>query len=131
MRCARWFINMGVNKESITKAQQKLEEKKKQLVQELSSFATKDPSVKGDWDTKYPRVQEGDLEDAAGEVEEYATKLHIEFSLEKQLQEVNRALERIAKGTYGMCENCAKEIPEERLLAAPESRHCTECAAKS
>ncbi|MCH7828760.1 TraR/DksA family transcriptional regulator [Patescibacteria group bacterium] len=119
-----------MNKKSITKTQQKLEEKKKQLEQELSSFATKDPNVKGDWDTKYPRVPEGDLEDAAGEVEEYSTKLHIEFSLEKQLKEVNNALERIAKGQYGMCENCSKEIPEERLLAIPESRHCTECTAK-
>ncbi|MCH8244417.1 TraR/DksA family transcriptional regulator [Patescibacteria group bacterium] len=119
-----------MNKESITKAQQKLEEKKKQLEQELSSFATKDPRIKGDWDTKYPRVQEGDLEDAANEVEEYSTKLHIEFSLEKQLKEVNSALERIAKGQYGMCENCVKEIPEERLLASPEAKLCLNCAKK-
>jgi len=120
----------GVNKDFITKAQQKLEEKKKQLEQELSSFATKDPTVKGDWDTKYPRVPGGDLEDAAGEVEEYSTKLHIEFSLEKQLQEVNAALERIGQRQYGMCENCKKEVSEERLIVAPESRHCTECTAK-
>jgi len=107
-----------------------LEEKRKQLEQELSSFATKDPTVKGDWDTKYPRVPGGDLEDAAGEVEEYSTKLHIEFSLEKQLQEVNSALDRIAKEQYGICENCKKEILGERLLAMPESRHCTKCTAK-
>jgi len=119
-----------MNKDFIIKAQQKLEEKKKQLTQELSSFATKDPAVKGDWDTKYPRVPEGDLEDAAGEVEEYSTKLHIEFSLENQLKEVSAALERIEKGTYGTCVNCAKEILEERLLALPESRYCTECATK-
>lgn len=117
-----------MNKESIAKAQQKLEEKKKQLEQELFSFATKDPEVKGDWDTKYPRVPEGDLEDAAGEVEEYSTKLHIEFSLEKQLKEVNAALERIAKGTYGTCENCKEEIAKERLLASPEARLCVKCA---
>lgn len=119
-----------MNKESIETAKQRLENTKAQLEQELSSFATKDPAVKGDWDTKYPRVPEGDLEDAAGEVEEYSTKLHIEFSLEKQLKEVDAALERIAKGQYGICENCSKEIPEERLLAMPESRHCTECVAK-
>ena len=119
-----------MNKELIAKAQQKLEEKKKQLEQELSSFATKDPTVKGDWDTKYPRVPGGDLEDAANEVEEYSTKLHIEFSLETQLKNVNNALERITKGQYGMCENCAKEIPEERLLASPEAKLCLNCAAK-
>lgn len=120
----------GVNQDFIIKAQQKLEEKKKQLEQELSSFATKDPVIKGDWDTKYPRVPGGDLEDAAGEVEEYSTKLHIEFSLEKQLEEVHAALERVGQGQYGTCENCKKEISEERLTIVPESRHCAECTVK-
>lgn len=120
----------NMDKESIEQAKEKLEEKKKQLERELSSFATKDPGAKGDWDTKYPRVPEGDLEDAAGEVEEYSTKLHIEFSLEKQLKEINNALARIAKGKYGICESCTKEIPKERLLAVPESKYCTECAEK-
>ena len=119
-----------MSKESIAKTKQALEQKKTQLEQELSSFATKDPTVKGDWDTKYPRVPQGDLEDAAGEVEEYATKLHIEFSLENQLKEINAALERIGQGQYGICENCKKEISEERLVVAPESRHCTDCAVK-
>lgn len=119
-----------MNKENIAKAQQELENKKTQLEQELSSFATKDPHLKGDWDTKYPRIPEGDIEDAANEVEEYSTKLHIEFSLETQLKNVNSALARIASGQYGTCESCSKEIPEERLVAAPESQHCTECAAK-
>ena len=50
---------------STVKAKQALEQKKTQLEQELSSFATKDTVVKGDWDTKYPRVPGGDLEDAA------------------------------------------------------------------
>jgi len=119
-----------MNQEFLKQTKQKLETKKKQLEQELSSFATKDPGVKGDWDTKYPRVPEGDIEDAAGEVEEYSTNLHIEFSLETQLKEVNAALERIAKSQYGTCENCRKEIPEQRLLAMPESQHCAECTGK-
>ncbi|MDP4007208.1 MAG: TraR/DksA C4-type zinc finger protein [bacterium] len=119
-----------MNKELLEQTKQKLEEKKKQLERELSSFASKDPDVKGDWDTKYPRVPEGDLEDAAGEVEEYSTKLHIEFSLEQQLKEVNAALERVAQGKYGTCENCEKEIAQERLAASPEARLCLDCAGK-
>ena len=119
-----------MSKESVINAQQRLEEKKKQLEGELSSFATKDPDVKGDWDTKYPRVPEGDLEDAAGEVEEYSTKLHIEFSLENQLKEIDAALDRIAKGTYGICENCKKEISQERLEVSPEAGLCLDCAEK-
>jgi RNA polymerase-binding transcription factor DksA len=119
-----------MNNESLQHIKAKLQEKKTTLEQELSGFATKDPDLKGDWDTTYPRVPGGGLEEAAGEVEEYSTKLHIEFSLETQLKEINDAIERIEKGAYGKCENCGKDIPEDRLLAMPESRYCTECSAK-
>jgi RNA polymerase-binding transcription factor DksA len=104
-----------------------LEEEKKQLESELGSFAKKDPDLKGDWDTKYPRVPEGNIEEAADEVEEYSTKLHVEFSLETKLKEVNAALDRIAKGTYGVCENCGNAIAPERLKASPEARLCSNC----
>mgnify|MGYP001051300580 CR=1 FL=1 len=119
-----------MNKEVFEQSKEKLEVKKVQLEQELSSFATKDPTLKGDWDTKYPRVPQGGLEEAAGEVEEYSTKLHIEFSLENHLKDINNALERIARGNYGVCENCNQEISEERLLASPEAKLCLDCAGK-
>lgn len=106
---------------------EELIEKKKHLEGELSSFAKKDLKLKGDWDTKMPRVHEGNLEEAADEVEEYATNLHIEFSLEKQLKDVNAALERIEKGTYGRCEKCQKDIDPERLKASPEAATCVDC----
>ena len=35
------------------------------------------------------------------------------------LSEVLQALKRIDDGTYGMCENCGKPIPEKRLEAIP------------
>ena len=104
-----------------------LQAKTENLEKELSAFATKDPNIKGDWDSKYPRVKEGNLEDAASEVEEYSTSLPIEFSLETQLQNVNSALEKIKKGAYGTCEMCKKEISEERLLAFPEAKFCASC----
>ena len=119
-----------MNKETLKQVAQKLKERKKDLERELSGFATKDPGVPGDWDTKFPRTPEGGLEEAAGEVEEYSTKLHIEFSLEQQLKEVNEALGRIAQGTYGTCENCKKEIAQERLVVSPEARLCLDCAGK-
>jgi RNA polymerase-binding transcription factor DksA len=42
--------------------------------------------------------------------------------------EVLAALERIDKGTYGICENCGKKIIEERLDLLPYARYCTPCA---
>lgn len=47
------------------------------------------------------------------------------------LREVNAALERIDAGTYGTCESCGKDIPEERLDARPVARLCMACKRRS
>ncbi|SHJ04093.1 TraR/DksA C4-type zinc finger protein [Lutispora thermophila] len=41
--------------------------------------------------------------------------------------EVNEALRKIENGTYGICENCGKEIAEERLDIIPYARLCISC----
>lgn len=46
------------------------------------------------------------------------------------LREIERALEKIAKGNYGKCEKCGKSISEERLSILPWTRYCAECAKK-
>jgi RNA polymerase-binding protein DksA len=43
-------------------------------------------------------------------------------------QEIDDALARIDAGTFGICEECHRSIPEGRLQAAPYSRLCIECA---
>jgi len=44
------------------------------------------------------------------------------------LKEIDYALEKIKNGTYGICEGCGAEIPEERLCAIPWTRFCAKCA---
>lgn len=44
--------------------------------------------------------------------------------LEQLLQEVDAALERMAAGTYGICESCHDPIESDRLLADPLLRFC-------
>lgn len=43
---------------------------------------------------------------------------------ERLLAEVNDALDRIEKGTFGRCEACGEEIPRGRLEALPYARYC-------
>jgi DnaK suppressor protein len=86
----------------------------------------------GDWDTRFPKMDRNEsgsssLETAADEVEEYSTLLPMEHSLELKLRDIDLALEKIKKGTYGICENCKKEIPIERLRVSPEARICLDC----
>jgi DnaK suppressor protein len=44
------------------------------------------------------------------------------------LEEVDAALRRVAEGTYGMCEVCARPISPGRLEARPTARTCVEHA---
>lgn len=43
------------------------------------------------------------------------------------LEDIDDALERLGRGTYGVCERCEEKIPEERLEAVPYARHCLKC----
>ena len=45
------------------------------------------------------------------------------------LAEIEAALERIAKGHYGLCESCETAISEARLRALPWARLCISCAS--
>jgi len=107
----------------------KLEEEKALLEKELSRFAQRDPKIKDNWKSKFPQFERrGERkEESADEVEEYATRLPIEYHLELKLRDVNLALEKIKKGNYGICEKCGKEIDKERLKAYPSARFCTQC----
>jgi sigma-B regulation protein RsbU (phosphoserine phosphatase) len=40
------------------------------------------------------------------------------------LREVDAALERMAKGSYGLCEECHESVERDRLLADPLVRYC-------
>ena len=123
-----------MDKKILEKIKETLEKEKTSTETQLLEFAKKDVKLKGDWDTKFPHSDSGTgsqmLEDEAGEVEEYVTKLPIEYSLETRLRDINLALEKIKAGKYGKCEKCLKSIPKERLEAAPEARSCLKCAPK-
>ncbi len=43
-------------------------------------------------------------------------------------ERIERALEKLDAGSYGVCDECGGEIAAGRLKAAPESALCIECA---
>ncbi len=43
------------------------------------------------------------------------------------LYHIEQAIERIEKGTYGLCQECGKPIGKERLEAVPHARLCITC----
>jgi DnaK suppressor protein len=44
-----------------------------------------------------------------------------------QFDEIEAALERLRKGTFGLCEACRGDIPVGRLRAIPTARRCLTC----
>ena len=50
--------------------------------------------------------------------------------LRENLHDVDLALSKIDKGTYGVCERCGNPITPERLEAIPYARLCVSCKQK-
>ena len=53
-----------------------------------------------------------------------------DMMLAAESENVEIALARLAKGDYGKCVDCGKEIPRERLEAIPEAVRCIEDQAR-
>ncbi len=45
--------------------------------------------------------------------------------------EIDEALNRLAIGTYGLCESCGCAIEKSRMMALPYSRMCVACQSRS
>ncbi len=72
-------------------------------------------------------IEKGDEIDlATGEI---SRELEANISMRKQRQvvEIQDALDRIKHGEYGHCEDCDEPIPEQRLRLFPAARLCVRC----
>lgn len=47
------------------------------------------------------------------------------------LAEIDRALARVADGSYGMCAGCTADIDAERLRTLPWTAYCLACASST
>jgi DnaK suppressor protein len=45
----------------------------------------------------------------------------VEQQVERRIGEIDRALQKIEEGTYGICDDTGEEIPKGRLEAVPEA----------
>jgi DnaK suppressor protein len=71
-----------------------------------------------------------DLVDRASFESEQGTMFRIKDRESKLIRKIQRSLENLENGTYGICEICEKEIAIERLKARPVTTHCIECKKK-
>jgi len=96
------------------------------LESELKTVGRANPNNPQGWqatanDMDVDSADENELADKMEELEENELILG---QLEKQLADVESALERIEKGTYGICEIGNEPIEKERLEAVPSAKTC-------
>lgn len=111
---------MSLTPEILAELKAKLLAEKERLEDALSKFAKK-TDVPGEYKTQMEEIGT-DIDENATEVEGYVDNLAVEQDLEHELQEVLVALDRMEKGSYGICEKTGQEINIERLRAYPAAR---------
>lgn len=80
-------------------------------------------------------MQKERLSDTAGDDEvdsgsktvEREQEISLANSVRDRMIQVERALERVDDGDYGICEKCGKPIPAARLAAFPSATLCVNC----
>lgn len=104
----------------------RLENERKRLLTELEQLQTSVQPA----EVRREGSPFGKREEEATESFELEKRLALEKQVREQLAEVEHALDKFAKGTYGLCDICGQPIDPERLEALPQANLCLSCKAK-
>jgi DnaK suppressor protein len=116
-------------KTTLQRYRKRLEEEKTRLEEQIEDYERELEEARLTESSSDRSPDPGNAEASSMKLE-YAKELSIEQNSIDLLSKVNRALERIEAGTYGICESCGKAIPVERLDVLPHSTLCVECASR-
>lgn len=101
----------------------KYEEQLKKALAEIGGEIKKIPDAE-----EMGSDSEGELmEEEADEAEEDHKNAGEKEAFKSRRADIELALAKIKKGTYGVCEKCGKAIGEDVLKVVPESRWCKAC----
>ncbi|QFY59461.1 TraR/DksA family transcriptional regulator [Rhizobium grahamii] len=76
------------------------------------------------------RTKEQDSDDRATESENDEVLEGLGQAGQEELRAIGAALERIDKGTYGLCVHCGQPISSKRLEAVPYAPLCEDCMGR-
>jgi len=97
---------------------EQLEKEAGELEAQLATVS-KNPEMGSDTET--------DFSEEADEAEEFSDNLGLQDTFKSRLQDIEAALDKMARGQYGKCEKCGMEILMEVLKVNPESKLCKMC----
>ena len=110
----------------IKKLRANLESEYKRLTEELAQLETSVPSS----EERREGSPFGKREEEATETLELEKRLALENRIRKEMTKIEHALQKIEKGTYGLCDICGQQIDPARLEALPQASLCLNCQAQ-
>ncbi len=105
---------------------QRLKEEREHLTKELEQLKASAPAI-GETKEGSPY---GKKEEGAAEAFELEKRLALERRLMESRDEIEHALSKFEKGTYGLCDTCGQPINIERLEVFPQASLCLNCKAR-
>ncbi len=112
----------GLDKKTLGRLKKVLLKEREQIVGEVRQTYVSSQEVGQDG------IQ--DIGDEAANIYNKQILLSLNESERFRLQEVDEALDRIATGTYGVCEECGGPISLKRLEVRPVAKYCVPCLSK-
>ena len=104
----------------------RLEIERKRLIDELERLQTNVEAA----EVRREGSPFGKREEEATESFELEKRLALQKQARTNLAEIEHALEKFKKGTYGLCDICGQPIAPDRLEAVPHANLCVTCKAK-
>jgi RNA polymerase-binding protein DksA len=101
-------------------------EERRRVQAALQNLHDENPGTLSD-DAGEETAYDNHLADTATETYDRELDYTLQENSEHVLSEIDAALRRIDEGTYGICTNCERPIPEERLEALPWATLCIDC----
>jgi RNA polymerase-binding transcription factor DksA len=114
-----------LSKKFIEDQQKKLQEEKTKISSQIQKLQADDPFSDADYANDNAAVDTDVREQDYHAIVEAQIK-----QLEKRQKDIDHTLGKMAKGKYGVCENCNRDIPQARLELVPEARLCVDCEKK-
>ncbi|MBM4462428.1 MAG: molecular chaperone DnaK [Chloroflexi bacterium] len=111
---------------TIKELQRRLLEERERLSKGLEQLKASAPPI-GELKEGSPY---GKKEEGASEAFELEKRLALERRLSGLLAEVERALQKVEQGTYGLCDACGRPIGMERLEVLPQASLCLDCKSR-
>ena len=108
------------------------EAKRKELQQQLQNLETEiNDSLESSDDTTNPISPDSSIGRLTrlDALQSQQMSFEARRRLKKRLKNVQKALQLMEDGKYGICMKCQDEIPVGRLESMPEARVCVDCAS--